>query len=231
MGAALPKPHPSLGLRTDPLAHLYAHSKSIAPRAEIDPAGMSTRHRRVVELAIKGLTVSQIIKAMAEEGMKPFSTIYTSNILRTPLIAARIENALNKTEAEAVEQRKALDQMLDDATDVLHQAARGMMLQPRVDEEGNIIEGAYDYVPVGARDRISAAKEILNRHPSTAPVTRNQTDVNHHGLLSPDAVLAARRDLDSMLAINAVSLAPQPPAPIPGLDDEDTFDTNPPWED
>lgn len=234
MAATLPKPHPSIGLATDPLAHLY-DKRVVVPRDAGLPNTnwnkLSTRQRRITELAIKGLTPTHIRAQLEREGIPSPSLPQISGFLKSHLVAQHIEKALNKDEGVAVEQRKALDQMLEDASDVLHQAAKGVMLQPRVDEEGNVVAGSYDYVPVGARDRISAAKEILNRHPSTAPVTRNQTDVTHHGLVSPEAVMSARRELDLLMNVSTGVL--NPPSD-PYLGDEEApapDDDAAPWED
>lgn len=235
--ASVATPHPSLGYSTDPLAHLY--DKRATPKRVHPTLGwnkLSQNHRRVIELAIKGLTTRDISKQLQSEGIN-LSNTYISTLLHTPLAAQRIEQALNQKESVAVEQRKALDEMLGDAQEVLHQASKGTILQPKVDENGEIVPDCFVHVPVGVRDRIAAAREILNRHPSTAPVTRSQNDVTHHGLLSPEAVFSARRDLDRLISVSTGVLAPPPSsrddfvADLLDADDEDETDGTPPWPD
>lgn len=133
------------------------------------------RDRLVMMLAAKGLTNKAIQAHLAARGTD-VSTQWISRIRNSELGKARINELMSKAEGEMIEEAASIGEMASEAVQLLHSAvATGLVPRPRLGEDGKPdLASPPEFDVVSARERLSAAKELANRSPDTAPVQRTQ---------------------------------------------------------
>ena len=148
------------------------------------PTFLNARHRRVLQLAAKGMKASQIADLLMSEGITMTATQIT-NVITSPLGRAEIERHMCKQEALLDEEIRVTAQMAQAALAVMHNATNGYVTTHIPDANGTPIP---KHVAIKPDQMLRAAESVMNRFASTAPVQKQQVETMNNGLLKNDAL-------------------------------------------
>lgn len=150
-------------------AYQVDHRRTPVRRYSI--ATLQARDRLILALHVQGLKGVEIVSELAARGCSITSQT-VSNVLNSPIAKSRIEDLCNNRDIQAATAKAERDAIIADAQALLSQAVNGVLTVPTIKEDGSLDEENPIYQVVPANARIKAATEVLNRHPETAPVTR-----------------------------------------------------------